>query len=204
MIGELKSEGIRIQYEELTGVPNREVMEKIARCDFVVDELWADTPLGGLTTEAWLCGKPAVVGGYAQKQLEHMRALGAPLDCYVHPADAKDMIRKLCLDAAYRRQQGKMGRNFILEHYAAEKVAERYLRIFDGASLPGWNMIPENTAYVHGIAFPEDELLHWLRRYVTEEGAASLLLEDKPALEQRVLDFINADGGTSAPRMDAA
>ncbi len=204
MIGELMSEGIRIQYEELTGVPNREVMEKVAQCDFVVDELWADTPLGGLTTEAWLCGKPAVVGGYAQKQLEPMRALGAPLDCYVNPADAKDMIRKLCLDAAYRRQQGKMGRNFILEHYAAEKVAERYLRIFEGASLPGWSMILENTTYVHGIAFPEDELLHWLRRYVTEEGAAALHLEDKPALEQRVLDFINADGGTSAPRRDAA
>src|SRR5262249_21215420 len=58
-----------LEYVELQGRPNREVLEELARCDLVVDQVYNDTAMAGLATEAAAFGKPAVVGGYGWPQL---------------------------------------------------------------------------------------------------------------------------------------
>lgn len=190
MIEELRVEGIDIEFVELTGVSNSLVMDRIAECDFVVDELWADTPLGGLATEAGLYGKPAVVGGYAQQQLCHMRAHGAPLDCYVPPEETKDLIRKLCIDPEFRNRSGEVARAFILDYYSAAKVAARFVKILEGSCSQKWVRSPSATSYIHGLGLPVDTLHRWLDRYVREQGTEALLLADKPALERRFTEFV--------------
>ena len=48
-----------------SGQPNSVVLEQLARCDFIIDQLYADFPMPGFATEAAWFGKPAVTAGYA-------------------------------------------------------------------------------------------------------------------------------------------
>ncbi len=193
MIEELRIEGININFLELTGVSNNIVVEKIAECDFVVDELWADTPLGGLATEAGLYGKPAVVGGYAQKQLEHMRALGAPLECYVPPEKTKDLIRRLCLDSDFRNRSGETAREFISNYYSAVKVAQRFINILNDSPSQEWVFNPLDTSYLYGLGLPADTLHQWLNRYIKEQGLRALFLQDNLQLTQQFMKFTEVE-----------
>jgi len=53
VIDELKEEGkYDFDYKELIGVPHAEVMRQIQQCQFVVNELYSDTLMAGLDTEA--------------------------------------------------------------------------------------------------------------------------------------------------------
>ncbi|MCS7244458.1 MAG: hypothetical protein RMJ36_06985, partial [Candidatus Calescibacterium sp.] len=57
-IEKLKQKYTNIEYIEITGKPNREVTKAIKECSFVVDQLYSDTPLAGLGTEAAIFCKP--------------------------------------------------------------------------------------------------------------------------------------------------
>ena len=67
-IERLRAKGHAIDFVELVNVPNDVVLDELARCDFVVDELYSDTRMAGLATEAAFLGKPTVVGGYARDE----------------------------------------------------------------------------------------------------------------------------------------
>ena len=45
-------------------MPNHKVLETIREVDIVVDELYADIPLGGLGTKAAVAHKPVLSAGY--------------------------------------------------------------------------------------------------------------------------------------------
>ncbi|MDQ3248941.1 MAG: hypothetical protein M3Q45_06980, partial [Chloroflexota bacterium] len=77
VIENLRQKGLAIEYVELTGKPNREVIEALIECDFVIDQLYSDTPMAGFAAEAAFYAKPVVVGGYGWAQLENE----LPADC---------------------------------------------------------------------------------------------------------------------------
>ncbi|MEO8108074.1 MAG: hypothetical protein ABI720_12230, partial [Actinomycetes bacterium] len=58
-----------ITYREVVDRPNAEVLEAIAEADLVVDELFSDTPMAVLATEAAVIGRPSLVGGYYARQV---------------------------------------------------------------------------------------------------------------------------------------
>jgi len=45
-------------------MPNHAVLEELGKCDFVIDQAFADYGMAGFATEAAWFGKTAVVGGY--------------------------------------------------------------------------------------------------------------------------------------------
>src|SRR4029079_1803555 len=71
----LRERGLEFDYEEIRGVTNEVLRERLRRAAFVVDQVWGDTPMGGLAADAALFGKPTVVSGYAWE--EHRRLLPA-------------------------------------------------------------------------------------------------------------------------------
>lgn len=64
IIQKLKTKYPFIEYIEITSKTNKEVIENIKKCDFVIDQLYSDTPMGFLALEASIYNKPSIVGGY--------------------------------------------------------------------------------------------------------------------------------------------
>ena len=71
-INALKAKGYPIDYVEIMGKPNTVVIAELEKCDFIVDQLYSDTPMSGFATEAAFFGKTAVVGGYGWQEVEKL------------------------------------------------------------------------------------------------------------------------------------
>ena len=80
----------------VTGRPNREVLAAIAASDFVIDQVYSDSPLAGFAAEAAALGRPAIVGGYAWDDLRRVTpAEVMPPSHVCRPEDLADAIRRL-------------------------------------------------------------------------------------------------------------
>ncbi|HET8776445.1 MAG TPA: hypothetical protein VFN76_02185, partial [Candidatus Limnocylindria bacterium] len=61
-VQEARDAGADVELEIITGRPNREVLTAIAASDFVIDQVYSDSPLAGFAAEAAAFGCPAIVG----------------------------------------------------------------------------------------------------------------------------------------------
>jgi hypothetical protein len=186
----------------LSGKPHAVVMDELARCDFVVDQCYSDTPMAGFAAEAASFGKPAVVGGYAEEVFARWipPATLAPT-LYVRPEEVEGAIERLIVDEDLRRELGRRARTFVEEHCACHRVAERYLRLIEGPVPPEWLFDPGEIRYVQGYGFPEDRARERVAAVLRAAGPEGLCVSDKPDLERRLVAFAQsaeADGAVPA------
>lgn len=192
-IGRLKSEGFDIDYVELSGRPNKDVMREIAQSDLVVDELYSDMHGAMLAIEALSMGKPAVVCGYARDELEKwIPADAAPPTTFSHPDELYASLRKLVSDPAYRLAAGRAGREFYERHSKPVRVAERLLAILRQQAPASWSFDPRDIRYFGGVAGPEERIAEATLRLVDTYGPASLCLDDKPELRDAMIAHFRA------------
>ena len=189
-IDELREEGLDLELVLLTGRPNSEVLEEIARCDFIVDELYSDTPLAGLAVEGAAMGKPSVVGAYAAAS--DFTEQKIPPSALTNPAELKAMIRSMVLDATTRETLGSAAQNYIRNEWSSSEVARRFLRLIDGTADEAWFSDPSSTNYVYGWGIEVADLRERLKRYIFSRGISGLCLEDKPALKNAFICFVNS------------
>jgi hypothetical protein len=195
MINLLRDEGHSIEYVELIGRSNEEVLFELERCDFVIDELYSDISLAGLGTEAAFFGKPAVVGGYAQSTLAQFASrTRLPMQLYVHPRDVIHVVRKLIVDADFRKAIGIEAQCFVYDHWAPDKVAQRFLQLARGDVPSEWWFDPESIDYLFGWGVSDLEVRNFLSALVAALGSESLHLADNPVLESK---FLMIAGSTS-------
>ena len=130
----LRKKGHRIDFILLKNKTNREVLSELQNCDFVIDQLYSDTPLGGFACEAASFARPAVVGGYACTLFETYipRDMIPPSFC-CHPDTVQEVIEKLIENKDLRVSAGLASRMFVREQWSAETVARRYLRLVSGS-----------------------------------------------------------------------
>ena len=57
----LIKKGHEIEFIKVHNQPNSIVIDELKKCDFVIDQVFSDTPLAGLASEAACLGKPSVV-----------------------------------------------------------------------------------------------------------------------------------------------
>lgn len=190
IIKELINEGYPIDYEELFNVPNRVVLEKLSACDFVLDELYSDTTLAGLGTEAAYFGKPTIVGGYYHDMAKDLKETPLPPSLYVDPAEIKQAIVKLIEDVAYRNELGEQAKKYVDTYWSPKEVASRYLRLFYDDVPEEWLYHPKEVDYFYGWAVSKDDLQKFLKEYIATFGKAGLFLPHNPQLENKILDFI--------------
>ena len=192
-IGRLKSEGFDIDYVELSGRPNKDVMREIAQSDLVVDELYSDMHGAMLAIEALSMGKAAVVCGYARDELERwIPADAAPPTIFSHPDELYASLRKLVSDPAYRLAAGRAGREFYERHSKPVRVAERLLAILRQQAPASWSFDPRDIRYFGGVAGPEERIAETTLRLADTCGPASLCLEDKPQLRDAMIAHFRA------------
>jgi glycosyltransferase involved in cell wall biosynthesis len=195
LIERLRAEGIVIDYVELRKRPHREVLEELANCDFVIDELYSDMPLAGLGTEAASFGKPALVGGYGARALrEASCGLSVPFETYCNPVEIEKTLRRLIIDRDWRLACGQNARIFVLENWQPLMLAERFLAIVSGHVPRDWMFDPQQISYYHGWGVSEERLRRRLAALIEFAGIEALRLTDKPQLERAILDFaLNAE-----------
>ena len=190
IIQKMKEKGYSIEYIEMVGRPNSEVLMELADCDFVIDELYSDILMAGLATEAAFFGKPSVVGGYAT--IEDMGQLSEkyiPPSEYHHPDEIEDAIEKLLSNEQYRLELGKKAGEFVAENWAPDKVAERFLRVVNDDYPEEWLYDPKDIRYFHGWGLHEDNVRSLIRQSLEYAGKDGLNLSDKPELEQKIIEF---------------
>jgi hypothetical protein len=193
-IQSLKGKGHRIDYVEITGRPNREVLEELERCDFVVDEIYSDTPMAVFATEAAFAGKPTVVGGYYSRDiLKDVPQECIPPSLFCHPNDLEKSIEKMVSDKIYREALGKKAFDFVRTHWSAETVAARYLRIIQGNIPEAWLYDPYRIGYLHGCGLPEEKAREMIRGFIAAAGPGALCLQDKPELVRSFIQFAFAE-----------
>jgi glycosyltransferase involved in cell wall biosynthesis len=176
--------GLILELEIVSGRPNRDVLAAIASCDFVVDQAFADTPMGGFAAEAAALGKPAIVGGYGWNELRRITPSDAlPPSHLCLPEDLSRAIVELASDDGLRRDLGERSRRYVAERWTPEAVARRFLRLFGGEVPEAWWFDPADIAYVHGVGMSEEAAAAAVAGVLEASGVAGLGVHDKPALE---------------------
>jgi hypothetical protein len=189
-IANLQAKGYQLEFVEITNQPNQTVLEEIAKSDFVIDQLYSDSPMASVATEAAFLGKPAVIGGYAPEIIQ--QALGSEVmspSLFCHPDQIEKAIESLIVDKELRTELGERARRFVEQNWAPRKVAERYLRIINDDVPQSWIFEPRTCRHVHGCGLSEEKAKEMVRNMIEEGGREALQLSDKPELEAKFVEF---------------
>ncbi len=193
LISKLQIEGIPIEYIEVTNRPNHEVLQELAHCDFVIDELYSDIPLAGLGAEAAFFRKPAVVCGYAHRELGRYAAkAGLPMALYVHPDELETTVRRLITDPAFRDDCGEAAHAFVSTQWSPRQVAARFLQMIAGEVPDEWWCDPKSICHLHGWGGTEQQMQEQVSRVIQVGGVVALQLSDKPEMEAAFVAFSNS------------
>lgn len=191
----LQRRGRPVDLVLIQGRPNNEVLQAIARCDLVVDQIYSDTPMAGLVLEAALLGKPALVAGYfAPLAAQALAGQPIPPTRFVHPRDFERALEELVCDAAAREALGAAARRFVDTHWRCEDVARRMVRILQGDVPDSWLFDPRAVRYLEGCGLHEDAARERVRRLIEHAGPAALCLADKPELQQAFVEWAGLGG----------
>lgn len=181
-VARCRARGLAIEFRELTGRPNAEVLDALEWCDLVVDEVYSDTPMGKFATEAAFFAKPVIVGSYAAPTYATRPGDGPePPSHYCHPDAIEDAICNLATDEGSRGMLGRRAFDFVEREWTPVAVARRFLQIIEGRVPSSWVVTPGELTYVHGWGLPEARLRTIVGSLVTEQGPEALgLPRDSP------------------------
>jgi hypothetical protein len=200
MIESLRRKGYRIEFVEITGRPNHEVQQEIARCDFVIDQLYSDLPMASFAGEAALQCKPTVIGGYYAELMKHdLPAHLTPPSHFCFPEEMEEGIERMIVDEEYRRELGERARQFMLEYWSPEAVAKNFLRLISGDIPEEWMFDPRDLRYMHGYGMRHEVVREKIRQIIDTYGVEALGLQDKPELQQMYVDLANGDDSSVQP-----
>jgi hypothetical protein len=200
-IDALRARGHLIELVEVQGRPHGEVLQELAACDFVIDQLYSDTPMAGLATEAASFGKPAVVGGYELEALRrHVPEGMFPPSHICHPDDLESAVERLLVDRDYRSRLGEEARRFVTTAWSPPQVARRYLRLIQGEIPAAWWFDPLDVCYVYGGGQSEARTRDNVRAIVDACGLPGLELGMRPDVERALLELVGLeDAGFRRP-----
>jgi glycosyltransferase involved in cell wall biosynthesis len=194
-VEDVRRRGVDIELVVLSGRPNSEVLDAITESDFVVDEVYSDSPMGGFAAEAAALGRAAVVGGYGWDEIRRVtRPEALPPTLLCHPDGVADAIHQLASDAEYRAGLGAQARRFIEERWSPEAVAARVLELVSGSAPREWTFDPREVVHPYGTGLSDASLRDSIASVLAAGGRTALGVTDKPRLEQRLLERAGARG----------
>ncbi|WP_461536853.1 hypothetical protein [Spongorhabdus nitratireducens] len=188
-VEKLIKKGLKIDYIELSGVPNIKVIEEISRADLIVDQVYADYAMPGLATEAAWLSKPVLVCGYASTEWKKwMNPVELPPTYYCHPDELDTALFQLVTNKDLRSQVAREMHEFVSKYWKPEQIAKNYLRaLFTPPD--NWWLSPGEATYLHGCCISESNLRQGLSDYISKYGAKGLQLADKQGFSDRIRNF---------------
>jgi glycosyltransferase involved in cell wall biosynthesis len=200
-INELLKEGCKFEYVEMINKTNEQVIDTIASCDFVIDQLFSDRPLAVFATEAAYFGKPAIIGGYEINEI----TLALPKEyrppaMHVFPSkeDLKIAIKKLVDDNVFRESLGLQAMKFVREKWDATEVALKYCQIFNDDIPDEWYLDPYDFNFIYGCCIDDSSRKSIIEKYISKYGKEGLFLDDKKALKDKIIANLHACEGSRA------
>jgi hypothetical protein len=193
--------GYAIELELIQGRPVRDVLTALERCDFIIDQIYSDTPMAGFAAQAAWFGKPAVVGGYGLERLRDLvpASRWAPSQI-CHPDEVEGAIEALIVDADLRGRLGRNAQAFVQEQWRADRVAQRYVRIIEDDIPADWWLDPSQVVYLEGCGQPATRTQEAIRDLVTSFGTPALGLQHRPDLESAFLAFAGVNSANPVAR----
>jgi len=194
-IRRLISRGYRIEYVEISGKPHSAVMEELNKCDFVIDQLYSDTPLAGFACEAAWFGKPAIVGGYLWNILEKIIPPELfPVSEICHPDELEHVTERLILDRKHREELGQQARHFVEKQWVRRIVSEKFSQLIQGDIPEEWWGSPfDHPVNVYGAGLPGTKAKQLIRIMLQGGGVSVLGLTDKPEVERQLVQFAHQE-----------
>ena len=151
VIDRLKSEGHLIDYIRIQNMPNAEVQRQLSQADFVVDQLYSDTPMAHFAAEAAMHQLPAVVCGNDLKTLKSsILPEFWPPSKIGEPSELYDLIKDLIEKPKERSTLGKLAHKFVTENWSADKTASRFIELAKGNTPKEWFKDPTQPPYFLG------------------------------------------------------
>lgn len=193
ILDELRQEGLDFEYIEISGVSNQRVLQEISCSDLIIDELYSDTPLGGIATEAAFFGKPSLIGSYYADILhEDAPPEKIPPSFFVQPERIKDTLRDLIRHPVICEQKGALAKDFLSRNWTPVSVAARFLQIISGDIPQDWFFEPAKCSYFGGCGISREQLKNNISKITGgKNGMKNLCLEDKRSLKKKITDFLN-------------
>ncbi|MCX7971941.1 MAG: glycosyltransferase [bacterium] len=192
VVKKLKQKYQNIEYIEITGKPNEEVIKAIQECSFVVDQLYSDTPLAVLGTEAAIYGKATITAGYVWKELYSIYPSEILTPSYLcHPSEIEEAIETLINNSKLREEIANKVHNFVLKNWSPQIIADKFISIIKNEILESWYTEPIQN-YAHFCFIDEQLGKKLLKQYLSLFGDKALLLDDKPILKQEFIKIANS------------
>lgn len=190
ILNKLHQKGYPIDVIKIQNMPNEAVLKELANCDFIVDQLYSDTPLATLATEAAFFGKPAIVGGYlANSESSFLASGNLPPSLFVAPEEMEAAIERLIVDIQFREELGKKARDFVLSQWSPPKVAGRYLQLLNDDVPTQWWCDPASVHYLHGCGLHKERVRRLISLLTDKFGSTALQVNDKPDLKAALASF---------------
>jgi hypothetical protein len=190
MVERLQEKGYPIEFIKITGVPNSVLLQEVARCDLIIDQMYSDTPMAGLATQAAFLGKPTVVGGYGKSEMERIyQTEEIPPSFYCRPEDMEEVIESLLKNKGLCKAMGTRARDFVEKNLRPKVVAGKYLRLLSDDVPSGWLFDPRDTGYLHGWGISEGNAKRLIKEVAEKGGKEALQVSDKPGLESLLIRF---------------
>lgn len=193
-IENLKLKGFSIDLVLLTGRPHQEVLMEIRSCDFVVDQIYSDTPMAGFACEAAGYGKAVIVGGYGLQELrKHVPQEMWPPTYACLPEEVEMAIEKMIADPNARNRVGVESRRFLENRWQAVDVASRYLSLVSGDIPNSWWIEPRDVVYIAGGGQSLARTQELISEIIERFGLEGLHLTDRPDLEKSFLNLVGTN-----------
>ncbi len=196
-IQNLKKQGYKIIYIECHGMSQVQVIEEIKKCDFVVDQCFADVFLAGFGSEAATYGKPTVIAGYYFNKLSaffNQDEIIPPVHC-VYPEQIELGIKYLINNVEYRKHLGLKAKNFVDSCCSYKKLTEKYVMIINNKLPESFFINPLEIRNVFSAGLSKKRLQQSIKNIISIAGTKGLMLSHNPGLEKKFIEFtkINLD-----------
>lgn len=193
-IARIAESGVAVDYTELQSTTNARVREALSDADLVIDQLYADTPMAVLASEAAGTGTAAIVGSLDWEAILADASPGSiPPTVRCSPESLEATLRELIESRARRESMGRDALEFVRTNWRPEQVAGRYLALIDGKAPSRWLRTPSAVRYASGAGLSRQRLRANLRM-MASQADDPFGVGDKPDLEQRLLGLAEVDG----------
>lgn len=193
-VSRLQNKGYPIDLVIIKDMPNDVVLSELNYCDFVVDQIYSDTPLAIFAMEAAFFGKPAVVGGYGFNQLRVLMpdSMWPPSKTCL-PCDIEQAIEDMIVNVEERQRLGVAAQKFVRERWNPVDVARRYLRLIENDIPTEWWFDPRDVLYLEGAGQSAACSRDKIRKLIDKYGVSALQLSHRPELEKAFLEFAGVE-----------
>lgn len=166
VIEKLKEKGYPINYVEISNKPHSEVLKEIKNCDFVIDQLYSDTPLPLLSVEAGLFKKPSIVAGYYSEFIEYDLKNSKSFPLFVCPEKIFEVAENLCKSKELCKEIGEKVYNFLIKNWSCEIITMRFIKLIEDKFPDDWWYEPYKIKYIYGYGISKNELLNFINMYI--------------------------------------